>query len=225
MFLRLITPLLFLLFLFSCSQNKRPKSFSINQISPDTIIHSEIATNGVCGPSERRKEKVYYLVTNKDTSEPICKISENKYDGEFAHKGNVGIQIYFDESKSYSQQLLELEKTLQYAAKEFSFDSLKGLTLGLWEAGDLSIVITNQMTSDDIRNVSNNTKTAEFLLRSKLSTDLNRLFAPYKKKVKEFAIEHPGLSDSASVINNTVIETPQDQIPSRILTGSVWVSF
>jgi len=225
MFLRLIARFLFLVFLFSCSQNEKPASIIINKINSDTTIYSEIAANGVCGPSERRKEKIYYLVVNNDTSNPICTVSENKYDEDFAYKGNVSIQIYFDEKKSYNQQLLEFEKVLQYASKEFLFDSLKGLTLGLWGAGDLAISITNQMNSYDLKNVNNNWKTAEFLLKSRLSTDMNRLFAPYKKRVKGYAIEHPMLTDSSFVINNRVIKIPPDQIPSKILTGSVWVYF
>lgn len=226
MFLPPITHFLVITILLSCSEYEKPISLALKQTKSDTTIHAEVPTNGICGPATRRKEKDYYLIVNQDTSNVICTLSESKYSDSFIKKGDVGMRIYFYDNKSYHRQLIELEKTLQLAAKEFSFDSLKGIaTIYLAATGDLAIDITKQMSSYDLKNVNNNRKTAEFLLKSKLSTDLNRLFAPYKKNVKEFAIEHPMLTDSSFVTSNRAIETPQDQIPSRILSGTVWVHF
>lgn len=214
----LITILIGWLTISSCANENNRTVKVPTKTSIDTTIYRKTITKELPGGAYRKRATSYSLIIDKDTSHLECYFEEY-------NNGKVGFQISFADNKKYATQFIELESLIKAASTEYNMDSLSGAFLYLIETGDLAIDITRQLSDKDIKNVTNNRSTATFLLKSKLTDDLNSLLLSYKKEVQQYAIEHPMLIDSSEIIKYNQIDTPKNKIPKKILDGTIWIYF
>jgi len=195
-----------------------------NKVIIDTIVGSKTITDEIAGSAYRKRAIGYFVIINKDTSDYTCILTESK-DG-----GNVGIDLhipYLKASMSYSQRLAELKILLPSAAKDFNFDSLRGISFGrLVLSGDLAIDVTKQYfqkfgTSDKLESY---TTVGQFLKESKLGTDLNILFKPYSISVDKVSIEKLFLTSRQDLYWASKIETDTTKVPDKILDCITWAT-
>lgn len=227
--MRPIILILLILLTFSCSEkSERTVSNSditntikdSNTISSDTIINSKEITNEIPGANYRKRAKGYFLIVKNDSSDFMPIFIEAK------EEGKVSLELRFLENKSYREQFEELKRNLTAASKDFILDSLQSISLGrLITTGDLAIEISTQMKGDKnlIKNSPDYKKVSEFLLRSRLSEDFNRLLKPYRLSVSGISVEKVFLTDSKDLYNKSKIETDPAQIPDKILDCQVWI--
>jgi hypothetical protein len=201
----------------SCKENSNTKKNNSNLSTKakgfDTVCNTDLLKL----PFKELKE--YFLIINKDSSKLTCLLRRYL-------NNQVSMEITFAENKFYKQQFEELKRIFQCASTEFQFDSLKIISnFYLIETGDLAIEITKQLSAEDKFNVTDNHKTADFLMKSQLTTDLNLLFAAYGLQVKRYAIEHPMLIDSTVFLQVNKRETLHSEVPKKILDGQLWIYF
>src|SRR5688572_29160565 len=213
--LQLITRIIFFwLVIVSCSNGNDRSNVSPKTGSEDTSVYREAITIQLAGGAYRKRATGYSLIVDSITSHLVSYFQEY-------NEGGVGVEIAFAENTSYYQQFKELQYIFEVASHEYQMDSLGGAYFYLFELGDLTIDITNQMTVEDVREVTNNRHTANFLLKSKLTDDLNNLLSPYQKQVDHYAIEHPMLIDTSLFIKENYISTPLARIPKKVLDGTI----
>jgi hypothetical protein len=214
------------IFLLGCNDN-RQNSFAFatmeNKATVDTIVGSKTITDEIAGSAYRKRATGYFVIIGKDTSDYTCILTESK-DG-----GKVSIDLNIPYSKAeipYRKRLEELKTILPKAATDYNFDSLASISLGrLILSGDLAIDITKQYrqtfgTSNKLKDY----KTVEqFLLKSKLSTDLDNLFKEYSISVDNVSIEKLFLTSRKELYWASKIETDTTNIPDRILDCMTYV--
>ncbi len=169
-------------------------------------------------------ETEYFVVTKTDTSDFIVVFSQDE------NNGKIDIIVQYDllykNGKLYKSKIKEFEKILNYAKNDFNYDSLSTLVLGrLITTGDLAIDITkefihkygNKFENTDYKYVP------DFLLESKLAKDINKLFEPYSIQVSDIIIEKLGFIPSEFISSSSIIETPKNKIPEKIIDCMIWI--
>lgn len=191
----------------------------------DTIIGSKNITDEISGSAYRKRATGYFVIIGNDTSDFTCIFTQSKYDG------NIGIDLnipYLNTSMTYRQRLLELKTILTKAAKDYNFDALTSISFGrLILCGDLAIDITYQYrqkfgASDTIK-VEDYRVVEQFLVTSKLSSDLNNLFKPYSILVDKVSIEKPFFTTKKELYWASKVETDSTNTPDKILDCMIWV--
>lgn len=216
-----------LAFLLTVCYNYRQDSFAQttleNKLMADTIVGSKNVINEISGSSFRKKAIGYFVIINNDTSGYTCIFTESK------EGGKVGIDLnikYFTAKMSYQKRLDELKIILPAAAKDFNFDSLTSISFGrLILSGDLAIDVTKQYRQKfGTSNTLEDYETVEqFLIKSKLGTDLDRLFEEYSISVDDVSIEKLFLTTRKELFLTCKIETDSTNIPDKILDCMTWV--
>ena len=91
----------------------------------------------------------------------------------------IGIDIRYEKkSLTYNQRFIELKRILPQAYTDFCFDSLKTIFIGrLILSGDLAIEVTSQYRQafGENEKLGDYQKVSQFLLESRMMTDLNKL--------------------------------------------------
>ena len=221
---------LFLLTLIiSCSIKNRNQTGKDEQVlnRQDTLVLQKIVTNEIAGSAYSKKAIEYSLVVKNDTLDFKPVFVESNEDGMVSIYLNLP---YANKTQTYSQRTEVLKLILGKASEEFNFDSLSRLSVGrLILTGDLAIEITEQYKSryDINENIttSDYNKISVFLLESRLTTDLNKLFHPYSKSVEKINIEKAFFTTKNDLLKNSKVEKDTSEIPDRILDCIVWVSF
>jgi hypothetical protein len=219
----LISGLLFSLLTISCANgtNKSKKESDIVQINVDTLIGNKEITNEIAGAAFRKRAESYFLVIKRDTSDfqPVF--------AEFNEGNKVGISLsFFKGTLSYRQRLIELKKILPVAAKKFNLDSLRSITLGrLILSGDLAIEITKQYRDKFGQNdqIVNYEKVLQFLLESKLTTDLDDILKPYSISVDKIDAEHIFFTTKQDLYLSSKIESDPLLVPDKIFDSMIWL--
>jgi hypothetical protein len=222
MMIRIVLILMAANLIISCNkkQDIQVQQADVNKVKLDTLIGSKVITNELAGSVFRKRAKSYFLSTANDTSDFICYLTEAKDDGK------VSIDLYFEKTMSYRQQIDQLKKLLAEAAKDFDFDSLSTIFIGrLVNTGDLAIAITNQVNAEQaaIREFHDYDKVEAILLKSKLTSDFNRLLQPYNRSVAGFSVEKVFFTDKKELFLASKIESDSTAIPDRILDCITWI--
>ena len=91
----------------------------------------------------------------------------------------IGIDIRYEKkSLTYNKRFIELKRILPQASTDFCFDSLKTIFIGrLILSGDLAIEVTSQYRQvfGENEKIGDYQKVSQFLLESRMMTDLNKL--------------------------------------------------
>ena len=225
--------LIFLLFVvfYSCSNQNEQKKKIENEIKiekfSDTIIGKKNITNEIAGSAYRKRATGYFVVVKKDTSGFMPIFSESK------DNGRIGISQklpYSNETETYFQRLSELKLILPEAAKEFNFDSLSNMSIGrLILSGDLAITITeeykNKFGEKEVITTADYSEISEFLLESRLTKDLNKLFEPYSKSVEKVRIEKVFFATRDELLKFSKVSKDTADIPNKILDCMTWIKF
>lgn len=215
--------LLLTLLTFSCSDGTHKPQNAIERLpnKVDTLIGSKKITNEIAGAAFRKRAESYFLVINRDTSDfqPVFV--------EFNEGNKVGISLSYNKGTlSYRQRLIELKRILPVAAKDFNLDSLRSITLGrLILSGDLAIEITNQYRDKFGQNnrISNYGKVSQFLLESKLTTDMDDLLKPYSISVGNIDTEHMFFTTKQDLYLSSKIESDSLVVPDKIFDCMIWL--
>jgi len=225
--------LIFLLFVvfYSCLNQTEQKKKIENEIKiekfSDTIIGKKNITNEIAGSAYRKRATGYFVIVKKDTSGFMPIFSESK------DNGRIGISQklpYSNETETYFQRLSELKLILPEAAKEFNFDSLSNMSIGrLILSGDLAITITeeykNKFGEKEVITTADYSEISEFLLESRLTKDLNKLFEPYSKSVEKVRIEKVFFATRDELLKFSKVSKDTADIPNKILDCMTWIKF
>ncbi len=217
---------LLLLLLTACSDSGQvnstvttEKTFQTN----DTVIGSKTITDEIAGSAYRQKATGYFVVVGKDTSDFTCifyKLKETE-------GGTVGMSVRFEKgTMTYRQRMDELKLIVPKAAKDYNFDSLTSITFGrLILSGDLAVDITNQyrQTFGTSNKLDDYTTVGQFLVKSKLGTDLDNLFRPYSISTDNVSIEHLFFTPKKELYWASKIETDSANVPDKIIDCLTWV--
>ena len=201
----------------SCTDNNKPATQVINEISIDTIIKKEVIQE----EGGKIRHAVYFLVRKTDTSNLRYDISINPDD-------SIEIIVYEKgilrgSLLSYREELQEQSHILREASMDFDLNSLKKIwDISLSSTGDLAIAITKQLPPEYFGKSLHNLDVGKFLLTSKLTKDLNELLKPYGKKIKRYVVEKAQFLDSSIIFKYNNIETPKSEIPTKILDAQIW---
>jgi len=200
------------------SQDTLPASPAIKQ-SQDTEVISKPITDEIAGSAYRKRAIGYSVVMNGDTSVFQAVFMEAK-DG-----GKVNIESRFDKNKTYEQHYHELSRILPVAAKDFNMDSLNSIYIGrLISAGDMAIEVSNEWVDKNGPYYDvNNRKAAEFLMGTKLASDINKLFEKYAIELDHFSVEKVFFTGRKDVYGQSVITSDSAKVPSRILDCMTWI--
>ncbi len=236
-----ITIVLLIFLAFACShrtdKSKKTDSAANNIHNTDTITGSKNLINQIAGSAYLLKATGYFIISVNDTSGFMPIFSESKENGKINIDLNLpysGLKkplpekIHINDSKPYSLWFKELEIILQTASKEFNLDSLSSISIGrLILTGDLAVEITKayknkfgdneKITTADYHDIEN------FLLTSKLATEVNKLLKPYNLKCTKISIEKTFFTTKGDLLNNSVLQTMPEDIPETILDCITWV--
>ena len=225
--------LIFLLFVvfYSCSNQNEQKKKIENEIKiekfPDTIIGKKNITDELAGSAFRKRATQYFVVVKKDTSRFMPIFSKLKNNGKIEISQRLP---YSNETETYFQRLSELKLILPEAAKEFNLDSLSHMSIGrLILSGDLAIAITkeykNKFGEKEVITTADYSEISKFLLESKLTKDLNKLFEPYSKSVEKVGIEKVFFTTRDNLLKCSRVSKDTADIPNKILDCMTWVVF
>ena len=191
----------------------------------DTIIGKKGITHEIAGSAYRKRATGYFVIVNNDTSDFMPIFSESKDD----HMIGIDLNLpYARHTKTFVQRISELKLILPFASKEFNFDSLKSISIGrLILTGDLAIDITKQYRkkfgdSERIR-TEDYQKISDFLLESKLTSDLNELFKPFLISVEKIRIEKVFFTTKSELLNYNKLDKNTTEIPVKILDCMTWI--
>ncbi|MDR0681997.1 MAG: hypothetical protein LBG15_09160 [Dysgonamonadaceae bacterium] len=234
--------LIFLTFLLSntCSCSKISVSTSQEKIADTTVVGKMILSE-IGGSSY--KEKEYFIVTGKDTSNFSCIFLENKNRGRISIKldnstnnkkflNSVSdsvaiIQKTYKHSyykTTYQQQINELNLILQKAAEDFDLSKLQYLSFELVYRGDLAIEVTNQYIKEIGTKVTNNYKrVGQIFLNSQLGIDLNLILKPHFISIEQISIEKLHFVTRKELYKMGTIETDSAQVPDKILNCFIYL--
>jgi len=194
----------------------------VNKTTTKTRIGRKTITDEIAGGAYRKRATGYYVITDKDTSTFMCIFGEAKDGG----KTWIALDIpYLKRSMTYKRRVSELELILPEAAKDYSLDSLGTISFGrLILSGDLAVDITKEYrqklgNSDKV----NNKIASEFLAKSKLATDLNKIFEPFLLEVAEVSVEKLFFTTKKDLYWASKIETEPSKVPEKILDCITWV--
>ena len=213
----------------TCSNQSESKTkiedIKQTKLISDTIIGKKSITHEIAGSAYRKRATGYFVIVNNDTSDFVPIFTESKDDN------NIGINLnlpYAKHTKTFKQRLKELKLILPFASKEFNFDSIKSMSIGrLILTGDLAIDITKQYKQKfgDIEKIRTEDyqRISEFLLESKLTTDLNELFKPYLISVEKIGIEKVIFTSNSELLNYSKLDTDSTEIPEKILDCITWI--
>jgi len=158
----------------------------INTAATDTAIGLLLVGNELPGAAERKRASAYFLVIGSDSSAFRCYVTES-------NKARVGIDMRVGNNTiSWKQRLAELAAILPEASKAYFFDSLKNVYTGrLTQTAELSPLITADYRKyfGKSNKVPADTWINKLLLKSKLTTDLNLVFRPYRMAVAGYEFE------------------------------------
>lgn len=216
---------LFPVFHLVCREGRRPAQPSNGNrdstTSADTVVSSREITNEMAGAAYRKRARSYFVVTGKDSSGFACTLTESK-------EGNkVGIHLRFIKTMTYRQQMNELSRILPQAAKDFTFDSLRSVSVGrLIATGDLAVAISNQYIQEfgPGNKLSDYKEIASFLLRSQLASGFNEMLKPYSLSVDRISVEKVFFANIKTLYRVSRIETDAALIPENILDCITWIS-
>lgn len=209
-----------LLALISCEQKNTSSGDNAVHINNSVVVSQDLNGN-VTGWNYLRRAKGYFIVENGDTSSIVFEFSEPKR--------NNKVNIYFAEGEwipiTYRKKLEQLRQVLPEAAKDFKLDSLGVISIRtLCSNGDIAIALTEDfMNRDDSRLEFDYLES--FMMDSKLSKDMNELFAVYSVKVKRFFLEKCHFSDKEYLLATSVIEKDSASIPNKILDCITAIEF
>lgn len=208
----------------SCQEKKNDSDRQLkkNTISnPDTIIGNRPITNEIAGSAYRTRAKGYFIIVKKDTSDFMPIFTESK------ENKKIGIDIRYEKkSLTYNQRFDELKRILPQASTDFCFDSLKTIFIGrLILSGDLAIKVTNQYRQafGENEKIEDYQKVSQFLLESKLTTDLNKLLNTYNISVDKVYPEKIFFTTKKDLCRASKIETDSTSVPEKILDCLIWV--
>lgn len=215
---RIILLVLIFQYFFCCCQDLKHFEQNIILNINDTLVSKNVIIDNEIIEIE------YFITTKTDTSDFIVIFSQN------GSNGKINIIAHYDllykNGKLYELKIKEFEKILNKAKYDFNYDSLSTLVLGrLVTTGDLAIDVTKEFISKygnkfeptDYKYVP------DFLLESKLAEDINKLFEPYSIEVGDIDIEKLGFIPSESIISSSIIETPKNKIPEKIIDCMIWI--
>jgi len=235
------TFVLLIILAFSCShrtdKTKISDSEDGNIPNSDTITGIKNVTDEIAGSAYLLKATGYFLISDNDTSGFMPIFSESKENGNINIDLNLpysGLKkplpekIRINDPKPYSLWYKELEIILQTALKDYNLDSLASISIGrLILTGDLAVEITKEyknkfgdnekITTADYHAIEN------FLLTSKLATDINKLLKPYNLKCTKISIEKTFFTNKEDLLNNSILQTMPEDIPETILDCITWV--
>jgi hypothetical protein len=209
--------------IISCNkkQNIQVQQNNENIVKLDTLVGSKVITDELAGSVYRKRAKSYFLFCGRDTSDFTCYLEEAKDDGK------VIIDLRFERTMSYRQQMSQLRELLTEAVKDFSFDSLGTIFIGrLVNTGDLAVAISRQVIDERaaIREFHDYDLVKAILLRSKITSDFNRLLRPYNRSVAGFSVEKVFFTDKKELFLNSKIESDSLEIPDKILDCITWMN-
>ena len=193
------------------------------KVTIDPIVGRKIITNQIAGESYRKRAIGYFVILGKDTSDYTCIFTESNDGGKIGMVLNIP---YRKASMTYSQRLDEIRMILPKAAKDFDFASLTSIYFGrLILSGDLAVDITKQYRQkfglgDKF---PDNATFGEFLVKSKLGTDLDSLLNPYSISVDKVSVEHLFFTTKKDLYWASKIETDISKVPDKILDCMTWV--
>jgi hypothetical protein len=196
----------------------------VNKLTPDagtfnadTLIGRIPITNEIAGSAYRKRAMAYFLIINGDTSDFRCILTESNENAQ------VDMEIRFKRRKSYRQQLRELQKLIPAGVRDFDYDSLRSIFISrLVTTGDLAVDISRQLQGDSI-SINNYSEVKQFLLKTKLASDFNRLLTPFYCSVAGFSVEKVFLTDKKILFRNATVESDTSAIPEHILDCITWI--
>ena len=207
---------------YGCQESKQDaeRPVLVNSAAlPDTIIGSRPVSDEIAGLSYRKRATQFFVIVGKDSSDYGPIFTESKEGG--AVRLILSLP-YFQNGIYHRQRMEELKQILPTAAKEYSFDSLTGVSIGrLVLTGDLAIKITNQYINavgapGPIRTADYD-RISKFLLNSQLATDFNELFKLYDLSVIEVGVEKVFFTTSDELYHFSSLETDSANVPKQIL--------
>jgi hypothetical protein len=191
----------------------------------DTIVGSKNITNEYAGGAYRKRGKEYFVIIDKDTSDFRCFFSESKADNTIDL--DIGNHKLKPEKKTdYEQRLKELKAIIPIAANDFNLKLIRYIWIGrLVSFGDLAVEITKEYHNEfglESQNI-NYKKVAPFLMHSKLSTDLNKIFKPYSVIVSNVSYEHVFFTTKKDLYWNSKMASDPKQVPEKIFDCMIWI--
>jgi len=192
------------------------KTPSLNVI--DTLVLKKIITH------QNKQDFEYSVITENDTSDFKIVFSKNENFGKITIIAQHN--LLYNGEKLYKSKLKEFETILHRAEKDIDFDSLSTIVIGrLVTTGDLAIAVTNEFINKygNRFEKSDYNFVPEFLLESKLAKDINKLFRPYSLQIDNISIEKLGFIPSEYITSSSIIETPRNEIPEKIIDCMIWI--
>ncbi len=215
--------------LFSCSNEKKEyekkevqienKKKEIKIEDRGVIIGKKDVTNEVFGLGELKKATSYFTIIKNDSSSFSPIVVKYKKNGDLAIKQNLS---YVKRNKPYSQRLNEFKMILAEAAKEYNFDSLKKILMGrLMLSGDLAITVTEEYKktkkNKEKITIADYQDVLDFVLKSRLTKDLNELLKPYSKSVSKMHLDKVLFTSKSQLLIHSEISKDSTKIPNKIL--------
>ncbi|MBE9510422.1 MAG: hypothetical protein IMY71_06045, partial [Bacteroidetes bacterium] len=117
-------------------------------------------------------------------------------------------------------------KQLPQASTDFCFDSLKTIFIGrLILSWDLAIEVISQYRQafGENEKIEDHQKVSQFLLESRLTTDLNKLLNTYNISVDKVYPEKIFFTTKKDLCRASKIETDSTSVPGIILDCLIWV--
>jgi hypothetical protein len=205
--------------LIACDRKTEDKKLQpdAGMVKTDTLIGQIPITNEIAGSAYRKRAMAYFLIIKGDTSDFRCILMESK------EGGLVDMEIRFKRHMSYRQQLRELQKIIPAGVPDFAYDSLRSIFISrLVTTGDLAVDISRQLQGDKF-SINDYSEIKQFLLKTKLAADFNRLLLPVNRSVAGFSVEKVFLADKKVLFSNATVETDSSEIPDRILDCITWI--
>lgn len=218
--------LLILIGLYSCAKNENLQPQKKIQ---DTVIAT---INGKSDSYTRVAS--YRLVIAGDTSKTgiyIFQGSEGKIHLGLG-LGMGSMKRNYIETKPYRLKYLEIEKLMKQAALDFETDSLQDVGIGfLIETGDLAIDVSRdyykiygnsgRITWTQIGH-NKRKQIDEILLTSRAGQDVNRLLAPFGKKIdRVIRAEQLQFLPKEAINHYTTFETKPSHVPDFIMDAGI----
>ena len=165
----------------------------------------------------------YFVITGKDTTGFTCIFTESNKNGA------IGIILNAGSSKTcrtYRQKLEELKIIFPKAAQDFDFKLLTSIELGrLIFSGDLAVEVTEEYQKkfpSGNRHIDYSAL-GEFLKKSRLGSDFNKLFQNYPVTVSGVSAEKAFFAPKAQLLRQCKIETAPSIIPDKTLDCMTWI--
>lgn len=246
--MRLEITLLTLLLFSTCNRMKSTESTVIGDVQADTIVKSGTVPNEIVSTGYREKE--YFVVAGKDTSNLSCIFSENKNSGKISltFKCNTNNKRALISSNSlsdsavigetstepkvpyykttYQQQMSALGMILKKSSEDFDLSKLQNISLELLSSGNLAIEVTDQYVKRfGTKSLTTRYKEVEQILSdSQLYSDINEMLKSYFIVADRISVEKVYFAGKKAFLAESKIDTVTTKIPDYVLDCFIYIN-